>query len=186
MAKRARRARRRVAKKSWLDKLFTFPKLALYLFVALSVFTVYQVAQPSKSVEGASTIESTFKYKLKMTVYKDSNWDANRQSSESCLAKTFTVKITDKDGKTTSATATGSQDCNTYAIPVPVAKGYCNTVKFVSNLANWTITGIKYSDSNHYGKVLLGKSSVKVCVYPPAEGLNVEPVAYINFGLKPR
>lgn len=189
MAKKSRKRvhRRHVAKQSLFDKLFTFPKVVVYAFVILSVVTLYQISLPGTDVKGASTVESTFKYKLKMIVYKDKNpADAIRQNDESCLAKTFRVKIKDKDGNVRQVTATGSSDCKTFAIPVPsTTKGYCNTVTFVNDLANWTITGIQ-SDSANNGKPLLGQSSAKVCVYPPSEGLSVAPYAIINFGLKPR
>lgn len=187
MPKKLSKTRRRIHRKpkpSFFDKLFTFPRLAIFGFVILFVMFTYQISVPSKDVRGAST-ESTFKYKIDMTIFKEKNpVDARRQDDEPCLAKTFRVKIKDKDGNVRQVTATGNSNCKSYAIPVPTAKGYCNTVTFVNDLANWTITGIQYSDTNHSGKVLLGQSSIKICVYPPGEGLNVNPHAVINFGLK--
>lgn len=169
---------------SAIATLFTFPKLAIYGFVILLVMLVYEVSVPSHDVKGAST-ESTFKYKIDMTIFKEKNpVDARRQDDEPCLAKTFRVKIKDKDGNVRQVTATGNSNCKSYAIPVPTVKGYCNIVSFVNDIANWKITGLQYSDSNHNGKVLLGQSSIKICVYPPGEGLNVNPYAVINFGLK--
>ena len=58
MAKRSRKRVRRSHKKSWLEKLFTFPMLAFYLFIFLSAFTIYQVTRPTESVIGVTDPET--------------------------------------------------------------------------------------------------------------------------------
>jgi hypothetical protein len=167
-------------KKSFFDSLLSFRKILVYSFViTFALFTYKSLLVTSQSVEGAST-DSSFKYKIEMTLFKDPDADAIRQNNEGCLAKTFKVKV---DG--VSQSVKGNSDCTKFATPKISVRGYCHTVEYVKNsLANWTITGIKYSDSGHNGKVKVGVSSVQVCVYPPNEGLSVDYFATVNFGVK--
>ncbi len=175
---------RRSPKKSFLEKLFTFPKLAAFGILVLSVFTVYQVTKPAVGVMGETTTASTVKYKIKMTMFADPNMNVKRDSGEGCLAKTFKVKVKNSSGVTTQYTLTGNKDCTKFASPVIIATGKCNTVEYVDNLANWYLSGINYADSLKDPGYEYDSNKVKICYYPPSEGLSIPAVAYVNFAMK--
>lgn len=190
MAKKLSKSRRRVhhkRKESLFDKLFTFPKLAVYGFVILTVMLLYEVAVPPQEIRGVST--SAFKYKIKMTIFKDPNMNVKRDTGEGCLAKTFKIKVknVDKnsDGKTTTYSIAGNSNCTKYTTPVITVKGNCNTVQYVDgSLANWILSGINYSDAKKDPGYVYDSNKVKICMYPLSEGLNVPYVAFVNFAMK--
>lgn len=184
LSKSKKRPARRASKKTFLEKLFTFPKLVVFGVIVLSFFTVYQVTKPTAEVMGETTTASTVKYKIRMTMFADPNMNVKRDSGEGCLAKTFKVKVKNSSGKTTSYTLTGNKDCTKFASPVITATGKCNTVEYVDALANWYLSGINYSDSVIDPGYEYDSNKVRVCYYPPSEGLSVPAVAYVNFAMK--
>ena len=177
--KSKKRVTRRPAKKSWWEKLFTFPKLAVYLFVLLSVFTVYQVTKSQDNVLGETSTASVGSYKLKLNMYS-----INRKSESSCLAKTFKIKVKDGNGKVTNYTIVGNNDCSKFASPVIKLKGKCNWVSYESNLANWSLFEIKYSDSKKDPGYVYNSNKAQVCYYSPSEGLSVPAEVFVEFGMK--
>jgi hypothetical protein len=187
MAKKSRKkSSSSKSKVSFIDKVFSLKKIFVYSIVITFVLFAYKSSIVSSgSVEGLSTT-STFKYKIKMTLFADNkSTNVNRDSNEKCLAKTFKVRIKDEKGKKKEVTVTGNSDCNKFASPLISVEGNCNKIEYENNsLANWTITGIKYSDSNHNGKRSYGNYPITVCVYAPNEGLSVPYYAIVNVGVK--
>lgn len=181
VARASKKTVRRPRKKSFLEKLFTFPKLALLAFVLLSAFTVFQVTKPSKNVLGETSVASGGSYKLKLNMYS-----VKRSSDKSCLAKTYKIKVKDSKGKVTSYTITGNKDCTKYAAPVIKLTGTCNWVSYESNLANWSLFEIKYSDSKKDPGYVYSSNKVQVCYYAPSEGLSVPAVVTTEFGMMPK
>ena len=100
------------------------------------------------------------------------------------MAKTFKVKVKNSSGVTTQYTLTGNKDCTKFASPVIIATGKCNTVEYVDNLANWYLSGINYADSLKDPGYEYDSNKVKICYYPPSEGLSIPAVAYVNFAMK--
>ncbi len=179
-ARSTKKTVRRPRKKSFLEKLFTFPKLALLAFVVLSAFTVFQVSKPTSDVLGETSSASGSSYKLKLNMYS-----VKRTNDKSCLAKTYKIKVKDSKGKTTSYVITGNKDCTKFASPVIKLKGECNTISYESNLANWSLFEIKYSDSKEDPGYVYKSNKVQVCYYPPqdGEGLSVPVVLTTEFGM---
>lgn len=198
MVKRSRkRIQRRAAKKSWLEKLFTFPKLALYLFVFLSAFTIYQVTQPGGSVMGVTNpddfmfvtpaeqqaiIQNAPKDKPptfhQISVFKDANNNAKYGSSENCLDKTVTLTISNGN-ITKERIRWGCDD------PITIYTKSRTVTVGLKAVTNYKFTGLTYRDNTHTTDTTLGNGthSVKVTGFPngyPATAY----FTVIDFGVK--
>lgn len=170
MAKKLKRkSARKVHRKSWFEKIFTFPVLVVAAFAVLSIITVYLITKPSHGVQGVSTsslyedvsdaVYNTFsstaspksvndfpRY-LDMRIFKDTNGDGKKQSSDTCPLKDYVVVIN-------GVTKTKTQKLNCGWNHIDLGQEY-NTVKFVGNLKNYTYSGMIYTDRDglkHYTK----------------------------------
>lgn len=171
MARKRKRARR-VHKKSWLEKLFTFPLMALYLFLALSVFTIYQVVQPAESVMGVTNpddlmfvteeeqqaiIQNAAKDQPptfhQLAVFKDANNNAKYGDYEDCLDRTVTFVVNNKE-----RTRWGCDDIIIYS------KSRIATITLKA-VTGFRFTGLTYQDNTTSGgtrTLLNGAHSVTV------------------------
>lgn len=178
-ARSRKRARRRVAKKSWLDKLFTFPKLALYLFVFLSAFTIYQITKPSESVMGVTNPDD-FMFVTKdeqqaiiqnaskdspptfhqLSVFKDANSNARRADVEDCLDKTVTFTIFNGN-ITKERTIWGCDE------PITIYTKARTVTIGLKAVTGYRFTGLTYTDNYYTNRTLgNGKHSIRVTGYP--------------------
>lgn len=178
MARKRKRARR-VHKKSWLEKLFTFPLMALYLFLALSVFTIYQVVQPAESVMGVTNPDDfmfvteeeqqaiianapgdqtpTFH---QLAVFKDANNNAKHGDYEDCLDKTVTFTI--YNGNTTKERVRWGCDD-----PIRIYTKSRTVTVALKSVSGYNFTGLTYTDNTYTNRTLgNGTHSVKVTGYP--------------------
>lgn len=179
MAKKSIKRQRAKKSKSFFQKLLTFPKLVTLGVVVLSALTIYQVTLPTTSVLGESTVASDISYKLKLNMYS-----IGRTSDKSCLAKVYKVKVTDANNNSKTYVAYGNKDCTKFATPTIKLKGKCNWVSYESNLANWSLFEIKYSDSRKDPGYVYNSKKVQVCYSPPNEGLSVPALVNVEFGMK--
>ncbi len=202
MAKRSRkRVHRRPAKKSWFDKFFTFPKLALYLFVFLSVFTTYQVTRPTGAVLGVTDDDIKFVTKTEqnaiiqeaaakkqapptfhqITVFKDGNENGKHGLYEDCLAKIVTFTIYNGN-ITRERTRWGCDD------PIIVYTKSRTVTVGLKVVSGYRFTGLTYIDQYHPnpGYTLLnGAHSVKVTGFPSGYPSKAY-YTVIDFGVKPK
>lgn len=198
MPKRTARSRKRVhhrAKPSLFDKLFTFPKLAIYGFLILLVMFVYQISAPSKDVKGATTTAayseisdsqydalvkspantSNYPRILNMRIWKDSDGDGKRNHGETvCPEKNYTVEI---NGNT--RTKTQKANCGWNHINLTQEH---NVVIFTTDLKNYTYSGMEYTDK--YGKKQYSKS--KKLDFTGGNYAEGGWYRYVSFGLKPK
>jgi hypothetical protein len=57
MAKKVKKKiHKRVNKKNWFEKLFTFTNIVIISAIILSAVTFYQITKPTVEVQGASTV----------------------------------------------------------------------------------------------------------------------------------
>lgn len=201
LSKSKKRPARRSPKKSFLEKLFTFPKLALFGFIVLSVFTVYQVTKPAIDVMGVSvdndqgyTKEEALAIAIKQKaegvpidkytavyLWKDANSNAEIDN-EGCLQKQFTIK---KNGITKTPT---QKNCDSKARLFKTTAN-CNTFEFVkvNTINKYKLTGLQvYETGRQYGKALPGVKKETVCGFPLTVGDDRGGYVYneIDFGVK--
>ncbi len=201
LSKSKKRPARRAAKKSFLEKLFTFPKLVVFGFLILSAFTVYQITLPIRDVEGVSvdndqgyTMEEALAISIKQKaagvtidkytavyLWRDGNSNAEIDNEE-CVQKQFTIK---KNGIVKTPT---QKNCDSKARLFKTTAN-CNTFEFVkTNTSNkYTLTGLHvYETGRKYGKALPGVKKETVCGFPLAVGDSRGGYVYneIDFGVK--
>lgn len=202
-----KRANRKPAKKSFLQLLFTFPKIALYSFLILSLFTLRQVTIPSGEVQGVSSWQegAMLSYEevvaeakkntaagipidkyMAVYLWNDKNSNGyNDDGNEPCLKKQFAVK---RNGVTKTPT---QKNCERAAKYIKVTKN-CNNVEFikVNSSTQYKYTGVYIKDH----KRLSGKAipydgidkTYEVCGFPNAEGGDGWGYVYndVKFGVK--
>lgn len=202
-ARSTKRAKRRPARKSFLEKLFTFPKLVVFGILILGSLTIYQITLSSNQVKGVTTVDEDISYSrdeaianvkkqaaagvtvdryIAIKLFRDVNKNADQDGSEDCAKKSFTVK---KNGKEKTAT---QDDCNYPARYLKVTKN-CNTIAFVrTNTSNkFAYTGMYVTDNNNRsGKAFKGVKSKVVCGFPKSEGGDGWGFYYnqVEFGVK--
>lgn len=199
MAKKSKkRVTRRPAKKSWVEKLFTFPKLAVFGFIILSAFTVYYVSRPSANIMGASTVdyvmytqaevdalpkmrptEYNFPHYVRTKIWRDSNENGKEDNFESCPNKKYSFYV--NGVKKTRQT----EDCEYAYVKIPKCSGDSTktTIKFIGTVTSnpYKFTALNYSDAAHKSKVKFSKT-VTICGdtgYGEGYGYND-----VNFGVK--
>jgi len=175
-----------------LDKLFTFPKLAVYGFVILFAMFIYQVSLPSTDVKGANTtsydIISDSQYEtvkntssvanypryVYLRIWRDDG-DAKKEADEkTCPEKSYTISVNGSD-----KTIKQKPDCKQTKIDVHE----CNKIVFNAQLKNYTLSGIEYTDKSGIRHSLKGKSKISFCGGQFFEGGWARQV---SFGLKPK
>jgi len=201
LSKSRKKAVRKPAKKSFLEKLFTFPKLVVFGMIVLSAFTIYQITLPTRGVEGVSvdndqgyTKEEALAISIKQKaaggpidkytavyLWKDGNSNATIDN-EDCLQKQFTIK---KNGNVKTPT---QNSCDSKARLFKTTAN-CNTFEFVKvNTTNkYSLTGLHvYETGRKYGKALPGVKKETVCGFPLAVGDDRGGYVYneIDFGVK--
>ncbi len=153
--KKAVKSTKTKKQKSFLNRFFTFPVIAIIAFAALSTFTLYKVTEPSKNVLGVSTSDymlvnqtekaniiksaktsgetpPTFHY---IHVFKDANNNGKRGTVEDCLDKTVTLVVNNKERTAWACNDITIYTKNRYAtITLKAVSGY----KFI---------GLTYKDS---------------------------------------
>lgn len=204
MAKK--RTGRTPKKKTFLQKLFTFPKIAFYSFVALGLFTVYQINLPNRDVQGVSSWQEGAMLSYEEVVAeakkntaagipidkyiavslwhdKDANAD-NDTGNEPCVKKQFSVK---RNGVTKTPT---QRNCDRPAKFIKVTKN-CNTIEFVrvNSSTQYEYTGAYVTDHKRpNGKPVEDKKSFEVCGFPKTEGGDGWGYIYnqVDFGVRPK
>lgn len=202
-ARSTKRAKRRPARKSFLEKLFTFPKLVVFGVIVLSTLTVYQITLSSNQVKGVTTIDEDVSYTrdeaiaivkkqaaaglpfdnfIAIKLFRDVNKNSVQDGTEDCAKKSFTVK---KNGREKTAT---QGDCYYPARYLKVTKN-CNTIAFVrTNTSNkFAYTGMYVTDGNNRrGKAFKGIKTKEVCGFPKSEGGDGWGFYYnqVEFGVK--
>lgn len=173
--------RRRPARESWFEKIFTFPKLALFFFAFLSVFTVYQVTKPQGSVMGVinpddfmfvteaeqqAIIQNAPKDKPptfhQISVFKDANSNAKHGDYEDCLDKTVTFTIS--NGNTTKERVRWGCDD-----PIRIYTKSRTVTVTLKSVSGYNFTGLTYTDkTNTPNKTTFknGTHSIKVTGFP--------------------
>jgi hypothetical protein len=175
MAKKlTKKTARKVHRKSWFEKIFTFPALVIAAFTVLSILTVYLITKPSHGVQGVSTSSlyedlsdqsysnssssaksdyNSSRY-LNVRVFKDTNGDGIKQSTETCPLKEYTVVIN-------GVTKTKIQKPNCGWNHVDLGQE-CNTVRFTADIKKYSYSEMIYTDKNgknHYTK----EKSISFC-----------------------
>lgn len=179
---------RRVKKKSWFEKFFTFPKIVVIGIVALSALTFYQVAMPQENVLGVTDNAVMYTHSEAIALAKkdmaagktrkmiavylwrdggagNNSGNASWDGDEECVKKQFTIK---KNGTSKSPT---QGDCNFPARYFEVTQD-CNTIEFVkTNTSNkYTFTGFNITDKSRNDKPVRGSKTVRVCGFPETTG----------------
>lgn len=174
-ARKTRKVRRAAKKQSFLQRFFTFPKLAIGLFVILLLIFIYQVSLPADSVKGAST-DSNFStiqslaqtsgsnknaYVTYVDVFKD-NGDAKQSPSEHCILgnHTFTVKSNGKSQ--TEYLDQQDQNCGDVLIQDNFNK--CKTIT-IKPVKGYKVTGFSFKDGStgNHAKAVKGSSTKELC-----------------------
>lgn len=203
LSKSRKRPVRRAVKKSFLEKIFTFPKLVIFGIIILSTLTVYQITLNTNQVKGVSIADEDISYTreeaianvkkqvaagvtvdkyIAIKLFRDVNKNADQDGSEDCAKKSFTVK---KNGKEKTAT---QGDCGFPARYLKVTKN-CNTIAFVrTNTSNkFAYTGMYVTDGNNRkGKAFKGIKTKEVCGFPMSDGGDGWGFYYnqVEFGIK--
>ena len=198
MAKKSRkRVIRRPAKKSWWEKLFTIPKLAVFGFIALSVFTIYQVTLPTRGVEGVSASDddmaiiteeeanaiaaagSKSPYTVhQVDVFLDKNSDAKwDEFKEDCYFEDVRLYADNGTKVKNFDPVSGCSD------PIRV-KTKARTITIgIKAINGYKDTGLTYSDKNYTNRTIKNVSKQKVTAW--ADGYpQTRYLTYIQFGIK--
>lgn len=200
MAKKSRKrvARRRLAKKSWLDSLLTFPKVVVYAFVILSAVTLYQISLPGADVKGVSVPDDEMSLiteeeanaitaegsKSPYTVHQidvfidkdktDGKWD---EVKEDCYFENVRLYADNGTKVKNFDPVSGCSD------PIRVRTKSRTITIGIKSISNYKNTGLTYSDKNYTNRTIRNVSKVKVTAW--ADGYpQTRYLTYIQFGIK--
>lgn len=191
-----KRAKRRPVKKSFLEKLFTFPKLVVFGVIVLSTLTVYQITLSSNQVKGVATLsdditlitESEAKDLVQSTatngytVHQIRVFEDNKKTDgkfdiykEECLNKDVTIYV--DNGKKVREFP-GIWGCTDLIRIKTKARELTVGIKSVSG---YKISGLTYRDQNHPNDTTrMGISKIKVKGFPTYS----QYYTVIDFGFK--
>lgn len=196
LSKSKKRPARRAAKKSFLEKLFTFPKLVVFGVIVLSTLTVYQVTLSSNQVKGATTVadditlisESEAKALAESntskgyTVHQIQVFVDNKKTDgkfdvykESCLDNDVTIYV---DNGNKVREFPGIWGCTD---PIRIKTKTRELTVGLRSVSGYKVTGLTYRDQRHPNDTTkMGISKIKVKGFPTYDQF----YTVIDFGVK--
>ncbi|GEM_PF-2705590 len=178
LSKSRRKVHRRPAKKSWLDSLFTFPKVVVYAFVILSAVTFYQISLPGADVKGVSVPDDEMsliteeeaktlaesKASNPYTVHQIQVFVDNKKTDgkfdvykEECLGNYVTIYV---DNGNKVKEFPGIWGCEN---PIRVKTKTRELTVGLRSVSGYKFTGLTYRDQNHPNDTTrMGISKIKV------------------------
>ncbi len=196
LSRSKKRPARRAVKKSFLEKIFTFPKLVVFGVIVLSVLTVYQITLSTNQVKGASTSDD------EISIISESEAKTLAQSTASKGYTVHQIRVFVDNKKTDGKFDEYKEECLDKDVTIfvdngkkvrefPGIWGCTDLIRIktksreltvgIKSVSGYKITGLTYRDQNHPNDTTrMGISKIKVKGFPTYS----QYYTVIDFGFK--